>query len=211
VRCYVWGAPVYVPDAFEMTDRAELFAHMMAHPFATVVTHGDDGVMVSHLPLLVDVERSVLRGHLARENPQRAHFAGGAQTLAIFHGPHGYVSPSVYAEPLSVPTWNYTVVHARGPARLVDEQALRAILDDTVARFDSTRWRLQEDPAFLARMLGAIAGFEVTLEGLEGKWKISQNRPPADVPNVIAWLDKGDDASRALARLMRERRAASQD
>jgi transcriptional regulator len=197
---------VYLPEAFRVDDRAELFAHMTAHPFATVVTQGEDGPMVSHLPLLVDADGSLVRGHIASDNPQRAHLASGAPVLAIFHGPHGYVSPSVYAEPLSVPTWNYVVVHARGRARVVDDaQALRAIVDDTVARFDTTGWRLREDPEFLRRMLGAITGFELAIEGLEGKWKISQNRPAGDVPNVIAWLEKGDGASRALARLMRDR------
>jgi transcriptional regulator len=199
-------ATVYLPEAFRLDELAELLAHMTAHPFATVVTQGHDGPMASHLPLLVHPDRSVIRGHIASDNPQRAHLASGARVLAIFHGPHGYVSPSVYAEPLSVPTWNYVVVHARGRASLVeDPQALREIVDDTVARFDTTGWRLREDPEFLRRMLGAITGFEIAIEGLEGKWKISQNRPAGDVPNVIAWLEKGDDASRALARLMRGR------
>jgi transcriptional regulator len=156
--------------------------------------------------LLVDPTAGVLRGHIARENPQREHFASGAVVLAIFHGPHGYVSPSVYAEPKSVPTWNYVVVHAHGRARLVeDEPSLHAILDATVTRFDATGWRLTEDPDFLRRMLGAIVGFEIPIERLEGKWKISQNRPAGDVPGVIGWLEKGDDASRSLARLMRDR------
>jgi transcriptional regulator len=201
---------VYVPEAFQLTDRAELFAHMGAHPFATVVTHGvdspEEGPIASHVPLLVDPTAGVLRGHIARENPQREHFASGAVVLAIFHGPHGYVSPSVYAEPKSVPTWNYVVVHAHGRARLVeDEPSLHAILDATVTRFDATGWRLTEDPDFLRRMLGAIVGFEIPIERLEGKWKISQNRPAGDVPGVIGWLEKGDDASRSLARLMRDR------
>src|SRR5450432_532491 len=108
---------MYVPEAFRLDDRAALLAHAAAYPFATVITHGDDGVMASHLPILVDGAANVMRGHLARENPQLAHLAAGAAVLAIFHGPHGYVSPSVYTAHPSVPTWNYVVVHARGRAR----------------------------------------------------------------------------------------------
>ncbi len=196
---------MYLPDAFRLDDRATLLAHAAAHAFATVITHGQGGILASHLPLLVDAERSLLRGHLARENPQFAHLAAGAEALTIFHGPHAYVSPSVYAEQPSVPTWNYVVVHARGRPRLVDERGLRQILDDMVARFDMTGWRLEAPEEFLRPMLDAIAGFEIPLEGLEGKWKLSQNRSLTDQTRVAAWLEQGDAQSQALASLMRAR------
>jgi transcriptional regulator len=196
---------MYLPAAFRLDDRATLFAQAEAYPFATVITHGEDGLAVSHLPLLVDARRELLRGHLARENPQLAHLAAGEEVLAIFHGPHGYVSPSVYTEQPSVPTWNYVVVHARGRSRLVDEAALRPILDDMVERFDATGWRLQGPEEFVRAKLGAIAGFEIAIEHLEGKWKISQNRSLADQERVVAWLERGDESSRALASLMRTR------
>jgi transcriptional regulator len=198
---------MYVPKPFVMDDREELFAHIAANPFATLITQGDEGPLASHVPLLAHPDRGVLVGHIARENPQLSHLETGAPTLAIFHGPHGYVSPSVYAEPLSVPTWNYVVVHVRGRPRVVGEPALRQILDETVARFDTTGWRLSDDPGFLRKMLDKIAGFEVGLDQVVGKKKISQNRPAEDVPNVVRWLERGDDASRALARIMREMQA----
>ena len=166
---------------------------------------GEGGLAVSHLPLLVGAGSDLLRGHLARENPQLAHLAAGAEALAIFHGPHGYVSPSVYTEQPSVPTWNYLVVHARGRSRLVGEPALREILDDMVKRFDPTGWRLEAPEAFVRAKLGAIAGFEIALERLEGKLKVSQNRSPMDQARVVAWLERGDESSRALAALMRLR------
>jgi len=196
---------MYLPDAFRLSDRATLLAQAEAYPFATVITLGEGGLAVSHLPLLVDASRDLLRGHLARENPQLAHLAAGAEALAIFHGPHGYVSPSVYAEQPSVPTWNYVVVHARGRSRLVDERALRRILDDMVERFDATGWRLQAPEEFVRAKLGAIAGFEIALEHLEGKWKVSQNRSLTDQERVVAWLERGDESSRALAAMMRAR------
>lgn len=192
-----------------MDDRAALFAHADAYPFATVITSGDGGIAVSHIPLLVDVSRGLLRGHVARGNPQLAHLAQGAEALAVFHGPHAYVSPSVYTQHPAVPTWNYVVVHAKGVARLTDLRGLRAIVDDLVARFDGTGWHLDEDPEFLGRMLGAIAGFEIEVSGIEGKWKLSQNRPAEDCARVIEWLEGADtpgtsgDERRALAALMR--------
>ena len=114
---------MYLPAMFAATDRRELLAHAHAHPFATVTSCLDGDLAVGHLPLLVDGDRGVLRGHLARENPQYRHFAEGAPVVAVFHGPHGYVSPSVYGGP-GVPTWNYVVVHVRGRVRLVDAPEL---------------------------------------------------------------------------------------
>jgi transcriptional regulator len=196
---------MYLPAAFRQDDRATLLALAAAYPFATVITHGEGGVAVSHLPLGVDAARNVLRGHLARANPQLQHLESGAEVLTIFHGPHGYVSPSVYVQQPSVPTWNYVVVHARGHARVLDERGLRAILDETVARFDATGWRLDTGDEFLRPRLDAIAGFEIDIAHLEGKWKVSQNRSPEEQARVAAWLQQGDDASRALATLMRSR------
>jgi len=195
---------MYVPEFFRNRDRSALLSLAATHPFATVITCKDQHPTVSHLPLLVDVERNRLRGHLARENPQCEHLAAGAAALAIFHGPHGYVSPSVYEEQPSVPTWNYVVVHARGGSQLVDDADLRKILDDTVARFDHTGWRLEGGDEFLRTRLVAIAGFEIAIEQLEGKWKVSQNRSSADQARVASWLANGDDQSRALAALMRD-------
>jgi transcriptional regulator len=200
---------MYRPEAFREDDRATLYAHAAANPFATVCTQREGRVEVSHLPLVVDAERGSLRGHLARDNPMLAHLEAGAEALAVFHGPHGYVSPSVYGRHPSVPTWNYVVVHARGPVRLLDGAGLRAVLGELVARFDTTGWRFEghEDEEYERRMLGAIAGFEIAVASLEGKWKLSQNRPRSDQERVVEWLARsdGDDASRALAALMKER------
>jgi transcriptional regulator len=111
----------------------------------------------------------------------------------------------VYAEQPSVPTWNYVVVHVRGRGRLVDEQGLQAILEDTVAHFDRTGWRPEANEEFMRSKLSAIAGFEIEIQKLEGKWKLSQNRSLADQVRVVSWLENGDDQSRALAEIMRVR------
>jgi transcriptional regulator len=202
---------MYLPDTFRVADRQTLLGHAEANPFATVITTGSRGLLVSHLPLLVDAARNVLRGHLARENPQAGDLEAGAEALAIFHGPHGYVSPSVYVDASAgtgVPTWNYVAVHAHGHARLVDTSVLRTILDASVARFDATGWRLEDaarTESELQAKMAAIAGFEIDIERLEGKWKLSQNRSAEDRGRVIEWLEKGDTASRAVAAIMRER------
>lgn len=196
---------MYRPDAFRLDDRETLLAHAMTHPFATVITQRGGVLTVSHLPLLVDPHRGVLRGHLARENPQYQDLAAESEALAIFHGPHAYVSPSVYEEQPSVPTWNYVVVHVRGRGRLVDEAVLRTILDDLVGRFDPTGWRLDAPAEYLRSALDAIAGFEIPIEHLEGKWKLSQNRSRTDQRRVAAWLEGGVESSRAVAALMRSR------
>ncbi len=204
------GAPMalYSPEAFRVTDRATLLAFAAAHPFATVITHGEGGVQASHLPLLVDEATGRLRGHLARDNDQLAHLAAGGPALAVFHGPHGYVSPSVYEGQRGVPTWNYVIVHARGRARVLDEAGLEQVLHDSVARFDTPGWRArfgQDWPDVPRPMLKAIAGFAIDVETLEGKWKLSQNRPEGDREKVVAWLEKGDASAREVAELMRER------
>ena len=147
---------MYAPEAFRRRDRGALLALASSYPFATVITCADGLPTASHLPLLVDAEADRLRGHLARANPQCAHFAAGAGALVVFHGPHGYVSPSVYEERPSVPTWNYVAVHARGASRAVDEAALRQILEDTVARFDPTGWRIEGGEDYLRSRLAAI-------------------------------------------------------
>ena len=196
---------MYLPEAFRLDDRAALLGLAEAHPFATVITSGEGAIAVSHLPLLIDGVGNRLLGHLARANPQVAHLAKGCEVLALFHGPHCYVSPSVYEGP-GVPTWNYVVVHVRGRARLTGEEGLRSMLDQLVARFDSTGWRPQWGEEYLRPMVEAIAGFEIALDGLEGKWKLSQNRSPADRERVASWLERGDDPSRAVAALMRARR-----
>jgi transcriptional regulator len=104
-----------------------------------------------------------------------------------------------------VPTWNYAVVHAHGRGRLVADDQLRAILEDLVARFDDSGWRFDGPEEFARKKLAAIAGFEVTMERLEGKWKMSQNRSADDQARVAERLERGGEQERAVAALMRER------
>lgn len=202
---------VYLPRAFT-EDRPPVLDRFIAeHAFATLVTSRPDGVAVSHVPLLWDAARRILTGHLARPNPQVAHLAEGAEALAIFHGPHAYVSPRWYRNHPAVPTWNYAVVHAHGRLRRIDDKAALAEIVDALARQfeagEAEPWQFEDQPVpFRDGLLGGIVGFEIAVERLEGKFKLSQNRAAEDRQGVIAGLRRGgrpDDL--ALADLMAAR------
>ena len=148
-----------------------------------------------------------LIGHMARANPQWRDLRG--EVMAIFSGPHAYVSPSWYEEEGTVPTWNYIAVHAYGTVRLVEEpEDLSRILSATVAAYEGSMlrpWTLDTGTVYFQRMMRAVVGFRITIDRLEGKWKLSQNHPPERRQKVIRALEQSDgqDANE-VARLMRE-------
>ena len=198
---------LYVPSHFHVEDRAALVDFMRENAFATFVSAGDAGLHVSHVPILVDLfgDKVVLRGHLARANPQWEALEGAKHVTAIFHGPHAYVSPTWYVTQPSVPTWNYAVVHAHGKARLTDEAELHEVVSELSGIYEADNtppWRFSEQPAaYAASMLGMIVGFEVEVERIEGKFKLSQNRP-VEIPGVAARLEARGEHQ--LARMMRQ-------
>jgi transcriptional regulator len=209
---------VYLPPAFTETREEVLIAHIERHDFGLLVSHGDAGLVASQIPFLVDRrdDKLLLQGHVARANPQVADLDCGEEALAIFTGPHAYISPTWYGAGPAVPTWNYASVHAYGAMRSVAD---RDWLDDLVrrlserheAREPTAPWRMAAEPAtYLAMMLRGIVGIEITVDRLEGKFKLSQNRPVTDRPRIIAALEHRDDAdSHGVARLMREREPTS--
>ena len=154
---------------------------------------------MSHLPLRLAADRGaagMLLGHMARANPHWQHF-GNRPSLAVFNGPHAYVSPSWYAKPVSaVPTWNYAVAHVHGSVELMDtEDEKRALLDDLVAHYEGSRshpWHLQLEGQALEAMLGAIVGFRLRIERIDAKFKLSQNRSAEDRERVIGALREED-------------------
>ena len=154
---------IYLPRPFVPRETAQVVRLIAEYPFATLITPGEPETYLSHLPLQFVAEggsQGTLLGHMARANPHWRHFGDGA-SIAVFHGPHTYVSPSWYAEPASaVPTWNYAVAHVHGIVELMDaDREKRKLLDDMVARYESPRlspWRLQLEGAALEAMLGAI-------------------------------------------------------
>ena len=191
---------MYVPEAFRESDVGKLHAFVRDNSFGTLVSNTPDGPFASHLPFLLDAERNVLVGHMARANPQWQSLEG-QPALAIFQGEHGYISPRWYATPIAVPTWNYAVVHARGKVTLIQEgERLLEILAETVRRYDPT-WPMPEGE-FVPKLARGVVGFEIAIERLEGKMKLSQNRSREDRLGAIAGLRaSGQDG---LAELMAE-------
>jgi transcriptional regulator len=194
---------MYIPKHFEQTDQRALWDFIDVHAFGTLVTVVDGQAVVSHLPFLPDRVAGILRCHVARANPHWLAIGRSSQALAIFAGPHGYVSPTWYLEPGGVPTWNYTVVHAHGSAQAVDDaERTRKHVEALAAKYERGRpapWVPQYD----TRRLGGIVGIDIRVATLEGKFKLSQNRSEADRARVVAQLAKsGRDEDAALARLM---------
>jgi transcriptional regulator len=203
---------MYLPQAFREDDLSTLQAFMQQYSFATLITQHDGAPYASHLPLLFRQEGpcGTLVGHMARANPQWRDFATGQEVLAIFHGPHVYVSPSWYGVHPSVPTWNYAVVHAYGTPHLItDNAALYNALRDLVRTFEAPSaqpWAFELPDDYVQSMMQGIVGFTLRLTRLEGKYKLSQNRSPEDQQRVTAALQtQGDALSSAVSALMAQR------
>jgi transcriptional regulator len=199
---------VYLPKHFEQSDRAALIALMRERPLATLVVAGDEPT-ADLVPLEYHADagpHGTLRGHVARANPlwRRA----GAQALAVFTGPEAYVSPGWYASKREhgkvVPTWNYTMVQARGVLRAVDDAPwLRALVGRLTDHHEAAQpapWQVSDAPDdFVQQMLRAIVGIEIELTALVGKWKVGQNRSAADREGVANGLA---DANADMAALV---------
>ncbi len=201
---------MYLPPAHAVTDTAKLHGFIRRHSFATFITSGPTGLFASHLPLLLDPEvkpSGCLLGHMARANSQWRDVRGEA--LAVFSGPHTYISPSWYEEEETVPTWNYAVVHAYGTFQTVeDRESVLEILRRSVQTYEGPRpepWTFNEKAPHVDRMLGAIVGFRIAITRLEGKWKLSQNHSDDRRERVIRALEsREDDDAKTIAVMMNE-------
>lgn len=199
---------MYIPTSFVETDPDVLHSFIDAHGFATLIT-GGEALSASHVPLLLDRDASPgrLLGHVAKANPQWRQ-ADGAAALAIFHGPHAYISPAWYEAQNVVPTWNYVAVHVHGTIALLEDrqdrlEIVRRFVDDYESPRDNP-WSLDSvDEDLIDKLLDAIVAFEIRIERIDGAWKLNQNHPPERRRRVIRELQKigGDDCD-AIARLM---------
>ena len=175
---------MYTPAHFEVRDRDEIVAFMRQYNFAAVVMTLGGEITATHAPLVVRENAGELSliGHFAKANPCSAALENCA-ALVIFTGPHDYISPSLYDSKLSVPTWNYTAVHAYGTAGIINpEPALMMLIEES-----EPAYRQQWDalPAsFREKMIAGVTAFEIRVKKIEGKYKLSQNRPPADRARV---------------------------
>ena len=209
------GGLLYIPTHFREERSEVLHEFIRTHPFATLVTQGPEGIIASHIPMILDARAGsmgTLRGHLARANPQWNGFSQGTEALMIFNGPHHYISPSWYPSRTEhgkvVPTWNYVAVHAYGPIAIVEDRDrlldhLRNLTDSQEAG-NPDRWRVDDaPPEYVDGMMRGIVGIEIEIRKLEGKWKVSQNRSATDREATAARLREfGDENAVAVADLI---------
>ena len=180
--------------------------------FGALTVAGPEGVLAAHVPFVLDEDRVL--AHVVRANPLARHLGRGpADALLIVSGPDGYVSPDWYGEPQLVPTWNYVAVHLRGELRLLDDAALRPILDRLSHAFETRLapkppWKTDKvDDGLLARMMRQIVPLEMSLESVDSTAKLNQNRSDAARAGAAAALEAGGTPgmeTRTLAALMRE-------
>ena len=211
------GGRLYIPNHFQEERSEVLHEFIRTHPFATLVTQGAEGMIASHIPLILDAgmgPMGTLSGHLARANPQWNGFAPGTEALVIFNGPHHYISPSWYPSKAEhgkvVPTWNYVAVHAYGPIAIVEDSDrllghLRKLTDSQEVG-NPDRWHVDDaPPEYIDGMMRGIVGIQIGICRLEGKWKVSQNRSAADRKATAARLRNfGDENAVAMAELIEQ-------
>lgn len=198
---------MYLPPSFRMGDE-EARAFIRAHSFAVLVSAQDGAHPVgTHIPFLLEDEPQPwgrLVGHMARANTHWRELEG-RKVLAVFSGPHTYISPRWYAAMPNVPTWNYLAVHVMGTCCLLDGQGLKQLLDKTVAYYETESQLLGHlDDEYYANLRRAIVGFSIAIEHIDGKKKLSQNRPDTDRLGVLEALEASPGAEdREVAALMR--------
>ena len=191
---------MYIPGSFEVKDAAVLRDFVVRHPFATVISaNSDDVPYVTHIPLVLKSDGGAvfrLVGHVARANPHSRAIVAGSAIMAIFHGPHAYISPGCYEQPkASVPTWNYAVVHAFGaPEVIVDQEAVLSHLRDLSELHEGysgndAKWSMDLlDSSLISQLVQAICVFSIAVTKFEGKFKLGQNRKPEDVKRIAEFL-----------------------
>ncbi|MCR8644412.1 FMN-binding negative transcriptional regulator [Paenibacillus sp. N1-5-1-14] len=198
---------MYIPKHFRVEDEAVLYDFMDQNSFGILISNYDGVPFATHLPLILDREKGCLYGHFARGNMQWKDIEG-QEVLAIFQGPHSYISSSWYETNLSVPTWNYVTVHVYGQLEMMEDSAqLLGTLDEMVSKYEKPESPYQLDESnheLVESMMKGIVGFTLKITKLEGKWKLSQNHPVERQQRVIKELEKSvleDD--REIAKLMK--------
>jgi transcriptional regulator len=206
---------MYQPPHFREDDLAVQHALINAHPLGLLVTFGSAGLEANPIPFVLDASASALgtlRAHLSRANAQWRNFDPEQEALVVFQGPETYITPSWYAAKREhgkvVPTWNYAIVQARGLLKVKDDpdwlQQQITAMTDLQESPRAEPWAVGDAPSsFVAAQLKGIVGVEIEITRIEGKWKVSQNRPEPDRLGVSAGLRLSrDDASHQMAELV---------
>ena len=208
---------MYIPKANEETRLPVLHDFLRAHPFATLVTMGNAGMIGTHLPLVLEDDGSefgLLKGHISRANTQWKDINTSIDALAIFAGDHHYITPNWYPskhqDGKQVPTWNYVVTHCYGPLKFIeDPQWLLAHLETLTTIHEASSpipWKIADaPPEFIKALLNGIIGLELPVRKIEGKWKLSQNRSQQDRQGVVEGLTQLDTPeSLAMSDLVKQ-------
>ena len=214
---------MYIPNHFVETDAARIADLIAQYGFATLISTNSVDTEITHAPLMYEpsrgdiVDKGTLVGHIAAANPHSQLLLDGAKVIAIFHGPHGYISPTWYRDENprvpNVPTWNYAVVHVQGIVKRIDDAARKwKIVSELAAQYERDSvapWNAGEYASHAGK-LGAIVGFDIAITRINAKLKLSQNRSVADQEHVIARLEAAAHPDgQAMAKMMRENLACT--
>jgi transcriptional regulator len=209
---------MYLPKHFQENRVEVLHDLIRSHPLATLITVANGAPNANHIPMHVidsPAPFGTLRGHVARANPILGDWKEGCETLAIFHGPNSYITPSWYETRKEtgkvVPTWNFVVVHAYGVVRVLDDpvplrEELGTLIDANEARFPEP-WSLTDAPAeFTEKLMQHIVAFEMPVTRMIGKWKVSQNQPRKNQEGIVAGLaGSGQEGAEEMAAMVKRR------
>jgi len=209
---------LYTPAHFAETDLATLHQAIESSPLGALVVSTPEGIEANHVPFELDRTTGpfgTLRCHVARNN--NAWRNANAECLVIFQGPSAYISPNLYESKKEhgkvVPTYNYVAVHAHGRMAIHDDEKwLRGLLGRLTRHFEANQtqpWKMGDAPGeYIEQRLKEIVGIEIEMARLEGKWKMSQNRPEADRASVVAALrESTEPVEREVARIVQQKAA----
>ncbi|MBM7587719.1 transcriptional regulator [Bacillus pakistanensis] len=199
---------MYIPKHFKNEEEASIVKFIEDHSFATLFSQHNGSPYATHLPLILTKEDRVLTGHFARPNLQWKDIEG-QEVLAVFHGPHSYISPSWYETNKAVPTWNYEAVHVYGTIEIIenDDEELLLSMIEMVQKYEdqNSSYKINEiEKEFLEGMKKGVVGFKFKINKIEGKRKLSQNHSEHRQRRVIEHLEQiSSDNARQIASLMR--------
>jgi transcriptional regulator len=198
---------MYIPRQFRNADDAEIKAFIRTNGFAVLINQTMGKLWGTHIPLALSADGKKLTGHISKANPQWKYFETGKEVLAIFNGPHAYISSSWYDHE-NVPTWNYIAVHVYGSLRIIQGEELLAALTEMVDQYEKNSVNPvtveKMSPQFLKSHIEALVGFEIEISNIEAAYKLSQNRDKKNHDEIVRQLEQGQPGSNALANEMKK-------
>ena len=203
---------MYPPPYYTDHDPVFMAGVMRAHSFAALTLAGDDGLLTTHLPLIYHRHegakgaKGALYGHIARKNPQADYLEGAQEAMAVFSGPHSYISASWYDKPeRSVPTWNYIAVHAKGPLQAIDDSQAPELMEKLVAQYEPNNdWKISQAQDYADKLMSAIVFFKMDIKSLTGFRKISSNKTAGERARIAEKLTALGQTDMAAAMAPKE-------